>query len=259
MEETKKAAQRKQEDASLNRVLIWFGGAVVAEALMLLVRRFYLNYTVKEIMLAYHLEKVIHTLIYVGAAGFAVSLVWAIVAAKLHKSAALPHALTVIFALTGVFSKVTWQYRDGGVNLICVLIPVATILALVYYLYQRECFLSIVLSSAGVLGLWIYRRANGGHTAVVYGYLAVLAAVLVAAVLLTLVMQKKHGSVVWRGKPVAVFSRNAAYVPVYVTAGIVAVALAAGVAAGMAVAYYLMLGLVAWIFVLAVYFTVRLM
>jgi hypothetical protein len=259
MEETKKVAQNKQEDAALNRILLWFGGAVVTEAFMLFIRRFYLNYTVKEIIFAYELEKVIHMLIYVGAVGFVVCLLWTLAAAKIHKPTGLPHILTVVFALMGICCAVTWWYQASGVHLLCALIPAVTVLALIYHLYQRECFLSIALTSAGILGLWIFRRANGGHRVVVYSYLTALAVLLIVVTLLTLFLQKRGGQVVWHKRQVPIFSKSAAYTPVYVTCGMVAAVLIAGVTAGMAVAYYLMFGLLAWVFILAVYFTVKLM
>ena len=43
----KRAAQSRKEDAALNRVLIWFGAAVVAELILLLLNRYYINATTR--------------------------------------------------------------------------------------------------------------------------------------------------------------------------------------------------------------------
>ena len=43
----KRAARSHKEDVVLNRVLVWFGAAVVAELLLLLINRYYINYTTR--------------------------------------------------------------------------------------------------------------------------------------------------------------------------------------------------------------------
>ena len=46
MDKRERAQRAKQEDALLNRVLAWIAGAVVLEALLLLLDRYYVNYSI---------------------------------------------------------------------------------------------------------------------------------------------------------------------------------------------------------------------
>ena len=141
----------------------------------------------------------------------------------------------------------------------CTLVPAVAVLALVYYLYQREFFAITVLSALGLVGLWLFRKAGGGHAVVVSGYFAVVAVILVAAVLLARRLQQAEGMLKRGEKRIRVLGHGANYALFYVSCAVVAAALAAALILGAAAAYYLMFALVAWIFVLAVYFTVKLM
>ena len=247
----KRAARSHKEDAILNRVLIWFGAAVVVELVLLLLNRYYINITTApgEIEFAGALLKAWPVIIGVAAAGTVVCLLWAIFWAKGGKRIVLPAALT----------GVTYRFYDTGVQFLCGAVPAAAVLALVYYLYQHEFFAVTVLSALGILGLWLFRRAGGGHQVLVYAYAAVLAVVLLAAVLLCRSLSAKGGVLTLSGKKLQIFPKNASYGMIYLTCAIVAAAVAAALVLGTAAAYYLMFALVAWLFIMAVYYTVKLM
>ena len=68
----KRAAQSRKEDAALNRVLIWFGAAVVAELILLLLNRYYINATTRpgEIEFQGALLAAFPTILGVTAGGF---------------------------------------------------------------------------------------------------------------------------------------------------------------------------------------------
>ena len=257
----KRAARSHKEDAILNRVLIWFGAAVVVELVLLLLNRYYINITTApgEIEFAGALLKAWPVIIGVAAAGTVVCLLWAIFCSKGGKRFVLPAALTGVFLAVLVISVVTYRFYDTGVQFLCGAVPAAAVLALVYYLYQHEFFAVTVLSALGILGLWLFRRAGGGHQVLVYAYAAVLAVVLLAAVLLCRSLSAKGGVLTLSGKKLQIFPKNASYGMIYLTCAIVAAAVAAALVLGTAAAYYLMFALVAWLFIMAVYYTVKLM
>lgn len=257
----KRAARSHKEDVVLNRVLVWFGAAVVAELLLLLINRYYINYTTRpgEIEFAAALLHAFPIIIGVTAVAAVVCVVWAVMCAQKGKRCLLPGVLAWIFAALLVISAVTYIFSGTGVQFLCGLVPAAAVMALVYYLYQREFFVITVLSAMGIVGLWLIRRAAGNHQVVVYAYMAVTAVVLIAAALACRVMQKSDGFLTLGGKRLSVFNRGATYGMVYLTCAVVAVAVAAGLALGASAAYYLMIALVGWLFVMAVYYTVKLM
>lgn len=257
----KRAARSHKEDVILNRVLIWFGAAVVAELVLLLLNRYYINITTApgEIEFAGALLKAWPAIIGVTAVGTVVCLLWTIFWAKGGKRATLPGVLFGIFLTALVISAVTYRFYDTGVQFLCGIVPAAAVLALVYYLYQREFFSVTVLSALGLLGLWLFRRSGSSHQALVYAYVVVLAVILVAAVLLCRSMSAHNGTLTLGGKKLQLFQRNASYGMIYLTCAIVAVAVAAALVLGTSAAYYLIFALVAWIFIMAVYYTVKLM
>lgn len=77
MNKKEQQAQRaKQEDAVLNKVLWWIVGAVVLEALLLLLNKVYANYTVEQIELAKSLRDVFSVLMIALPICFVVLLIW---------------------------------------------------------------------------------------------------------------------------------------------------------------------------------------
>ena len=257
----KRAARNHKEDVILNRVLIWFGAAVVVELILLLLNRYYINITTApgEIEFAGALLKAWPAIIGVTAAGTVICLLWSFFWAKGGKRVTLPAVLSGAFFAGLVISVVTYRFYSAGVQFLCGVVPAAAVLALVYYLYQHEFFAVTVLSALGLVGLWLFRRSGGGHLTLVYAYVVVLAVILVAAVLLCRSLSAKGGVLTLSGKKLQIFPRSASYGMIYLTCAVVAVAMAAALLLGTAAAYYLIFALVAWIFIMAVYYTVKLM
>ena len=79
----------------------------------------------------------------------------------------------------------------------------------------------------------------------------------VAAVVLFRMMQKSQGKLTVKGAPMQVFPKGANYALLYVTCALVAVVAIAAVMMGALALLYGVL--VAWLLILAVYYTVRLM
>ena len=255
----KRAARDHKEDVILNRVLVWFGAAVVAELLLLLLNRYYINRTTRpgEIEFAaapYHAFPII---IGVTAAATVVCLVWAVLRVQKGKGYLLPSVLAWICGALLVISTVTYLFNAAGVSFLCGLVPAAAVMALVYYLYQREFFVITVLSAIGIVGLWLIRRADGRYPVLVYGYVAAVVVLLLAALAVGRTMQRNGGALKLGDKRRQIFSRSASYVPLYVTCALVAVCIAGGLIGGISAAYYLMFVLVAWLFAMAVYYTVK--
>lgn len=182
-------AKRQQEDAALNRILIWFGCSAVAEFILLLINRF----------------------------------------------------------LPGL----------GVIHWLTILVPVAAVLALVYYLFQRDFFCITLISAGGILSLQLYRRMFLSHPFRLHcGF--VLAFLLLAAAIVVLILLQ-------RGKrpfPLGIdklVPTEANFPLLYITCALNAVLLALALILGGVAAYYLLFVLVGWLFIMAVYYTVKLM
>lgn len=257
MDKRERTERAKQEDAILNKVLLWIVGAVVLEALLLLLNRYYVNYLAGEISMMVAIHQALPVLAAVFAAAFAVCVFWAVSFRKKEKGTGLPVAFAVISAALAVCCAVARLVPSGtGVRFLYVCVPVAAVLAMIYYLYQREFFIVSALSAAGLAGLWLLQR-RGSHAAFVYACLIALGVVLVACVVLVWILQSSKGVFAFRGKSVQLLPRNTNYVMFYVTCGVVAAVLAAGIAVGAMMLLYAVL--VAWLLIMAVYYTVKLM
>lgn len=259
MDKQQQAVRNQKEDAALNRILIWFGGAVVVEFLLLILNRYYINYLAGGISIAAAIHKALPIAIPALILLAAACALWLRAALKQGKRGLIPGLLTGIFSALAVGSIMAFQFQGPGVQLMCTLVPAVAVLALIYYLYQREFFAITLLSALGIIGLWVIRRAEGRHPVIVYSYLAVVAVALVAALLLMRRIQKADGLLILGRRKIRVLGHGVNYALFYASCLVVAVALIASFALGLAAAYYLMFALVAWLFVLAVYFTVKLM
>lgn len=257
MNKKEQQAQRaKQEDVVLNKVLWWIVGSVILEALLLLLNRVYVNYTASEIEFAYSLRGVFKVLAIVLPICFVVLVGLWLAARKSGKLVKLTGVLALIALILAVCAVIVRIFDVSGVKFLYIAVPVVAVLALIYYLYQREFFVSAVFCALGLLGIKLLPRVRGASL-VGYAYAVALAVLLVAAVVLFRMMQKSQGKLTVKGAPVQVFPKGANYALLYVTCALVAVVAIAAVMMGALTLLYGVL--VAWLLILAVYYTVRLM
>ena len=147
-------------------------------------------------------------------------------------------------------------FRASGIQFLYIAVPAVAVLALIYYLYQHEFFLIAVLSALGILAVHLVPRADLSAL-IAYGYAVALAVILAAALLFSRKLQTSGGILKLGGKELRLFPKNANYAMLYVTCIVVAAVLVAALLLGsLPVLYGVM---VAWLLIMAVYYTVRLM
>ena len=255
MDKKQNAEVRKQEDAALDRALIWVAGAVVLEALLLFVNRYLINYRLSEVDMAIMMWNVLKVVRIAGAVACAAALVWAVLRFRKGQKAELVTAGALACGALAVCAHVAMAFEKAGVQMLFLMVPAWAGLALIYYLYQREFFLGAVASGLAILGLWFVRFGGG------VGMEAVLVLCAVALVLAAVLYLKKTGGLVPRGdgEMLRFLSKKTVYtIPMAsCVVGMAAVALA--MVLGSAVAYYLLFAMVVWLFALLVYYTVKLM
>lgn len=258
MDKKQKEMQRHQEDAALNRGLIWVAGAIVLEVLLLLVNQYYFHFTTnpQSVAIAQALNSGMKFLRFAGIIAAVGALVWLYLdVKKLGKIRALPVAVAVGCAAVGVCSQIIVRFQGSGMRMLFVLVAGWAALALIYYLYQTEMFLAAVAGGLGIVGMWF---ARNGYTPVNFYTGATLIAILLAAAA-AFVLSKNQGALKVGGHKIVLLPQDAKYVLIYATCAINLAAVAAAMAAGMVVAYYLTYVLLAWLFALLVYYTVKMM
>lgn len=256
MKKEERIAKKQREDQALNRVLWWFGGAVVLEFFLLLLNRFYLDFDYRGVGVAQNIALALRIIAWVSLAATLISgLFWLLRRKKGGKSLLLGGCTLAALALF-VCAFIASFWPEVGISFLYVAVPVVAVLALIYYLYQREFFLLALQGGAALFALWAYRsRLLYDDVRVVYGIFAAVGVVTLALTGLHVFLQRKGGKLGQR----QILPKRANYALLYVAAGVTAVALVAALLLGPMAAYVAMIGVVAWLFGVAVYYTIRLM
>ena len=251
----KRADREKQESQALHRVFNVFLLGLAAECYLLLVYRGYAMGTIDSLLI-WH--QILTWGMYLGLvmliAGIAVGV------AK-RKDRRLRTIMTwvagggLFLALTGWV--VTFFFDNSrGITAMCVLVPIAVVLALVYLLFQPECFLCTLTVSCAMFAVWA-RGASADSSAFGMVVIAgcVVGALLLAAAAYLVSKAKKDEGKLWG---VRVLTPECDYRVVY---GVLAVALVcvALAAAAAPAAYYLLWVLGILLFAELVYHTTKLM
>lgn len=255
MDKEARWAKKQKEDQALNRVLWWFGGAVVLEFFLLLLNRFYINFDADGVALARGIFRFLRIFAWVCFAAAVASAAWWGVQRRKAGKTFLPGALCVTSLVLTVCCLVAGIGRSTGVKFLYVCVPVMAVLALIYYLYQREFFLVAVQGGMVLFAMWTYRELIYSHALSVHIIFLVIGVLTLAAVVFFYVLQKHDGVL---GK-LRILPKKTNYAPLYIAAGITAVSLSLALILGATVAYGLLFAMVAWLFGVAVYYTVRLM
>ncbi|MCI8304890.1 MAG: hypothetical protein HFF52_09775 [Lawsonibacter sp.] len=254
MDRKQREERRRQEDIALQRGLLWVVGAAVLEALLVLVNRYYINYFVNEVNITNALDKVLRFLRLGAPVAAVLALAWTFWLLRQGKKFGWQLVLALGLAAVSVCAHVIIKFWGPGVSMLFWLVVAWAVLALVYYIYQREFFLAACACGMSVLALWFVRYEASGRMEA----LLLLAAI---AVVTDVVFQlKKRDGVLSIGRePVQFLPKKTSYSVLLVTcAASLAVIIAAMLLGGTA-AYYLMFVMVAWLFALFVYYTVKLM
>ena len=249
----KNQRQARQEEEALYKAFGWIGGAVILEILLLVLNRFYVNYTVDQIDLAEALRVVLDRLAVILPVCFVVLLVVTLLLHRARRRILLTAVATLAAFVLALCAIIILIFDASGIHFLYVAVPVLAVLALIYYLYQREFFFGAVL---GVLGVKVIPRRLS-TVWMGYGYLVALGAILLVSVIVFRMLQSGDGTLRIGGKQKEIFSRGANYALLYATCGIVAAVTVAVLLVGAMAVFYGVL--VAWLLILAVYYTVRMM
>ncbi len=257
MKKEDRTAKKQREDRALNRVLCWFGGAVVLEFFLLLLNRFYfVDHNGGNVALSRGLFRFLRVSAWVLLAVTAAFALWWLLRRRQGKKTALQSGGCVCAGALFLCAFVAGVWGNyGGVRFLYVCVPVVAVLALVYYLYQREFFLVALQGGVTLFALWFYHSFSGRIDGAVYAVMGTVLALTAAAVVLLVLLQRGKGAL---GKR-RVLPKKANYLPLYIAAGVTVAALPAAMLLGQTAAYAAIFAVVAWLFGAAIYYTVRLM
>lgn len=254
MDKKQREARRQQEDIALQRGLLWVAGAAVLEVLLVLLNRFYFNYHLDtEIPVYLALHEVLRVVRLAAPVAAVLAFLWTAWQLKQKKSYTLQLILTAALAAVSICAHVAIKFGREGMSMLYWLVIAWAVLAMVFYIYQREFFLGASACGMSVLALWFVRYGVSGRPETI-----LLTAAILVVGLISLWLKKNDGTL--DGKDELRFlPKGSPYGVLLATCLASLVAVAAAAVAGGTVAYYLVYVMIAWLFALFVYYTVKLM
>lgn len=189
---SQKHAQRKQQErAALNNIFNVFLAGLAAECVLFLIYRCYVGGSIDSLLMW---DNILRVMTWVCLCVFLGSIVVAVV----KKNDIKIHKIGLIVGFSSLFlsavSFISTRFFDAGVTALCIMVPVVTILGLVYFLYQRECFVSTTLLAGTLFTNWVCGKGLVGYWATLVTVCALAVVVgLVVALALVAMIKKNDG------------------------------------------------------------------
>ena len=245
-----------KSDRHVNRAMILLMVGLIAEFYLLMVNNYFVKGAVGQVLTMMTVLKVLGI---AGAALFGAGLVLWFMRKKWTRFApAAPWLLSIGFFFA-VSSQLMLKIYPQGTTVMCVLVPVAMLLGIVFLLYPREFSLQALALTAAMMAMYLIHRGGGSDTwrGLVIGC-SVFAALVIAALAVAVSKAGKNGGKLEKLGDLRIVSVDGNYKLIY---AVLAVCVAAIVIALFAtgIAYYGLWVLAVGTFLLAVYYTVKMM
>lgn len=248
----KQTQRQEQENLALKRIFNTFLIGLAAECYLFIVYRGYIAGTVDSLLTW---DTILRVLMWLGAAVLVGGTGLALVKRFNAKLRLGGICTALVGAFLAVSSWVMTTFFDIGVITMCTIVPVLTVLMLIYFLYQRECFANTVVIAGTLFSVWVCDRGLSGlwRTGVIVGAVAVI--ILLAVFALFMRKVSKNGGKV---KDFQLFNADCDYRVIYLVTAICAVlVLLALLLPG--ISYYLVWAAVIVLFGELAYYTTKLM
>ena len=248
----KKALRQQQERQALNHIMNVFLLGLAAECYLFLVYRFHSGGSINSFLLW---DDILRVLVWVGMAVAAVAAVAGIVKHKAPKFRRIAFATGGCALFVGATAWIMTRFVDTGAVALCIAVPVVTVLGLIYFLYQRECFVSTALLAGSLFTVWICGRGLVGSWGTLITACAIAVIVGLLAVMIGLLFVRKNEGKLGKFR---IFSADCSYT-VLIAVCILCAAIIAAAIFMPAITFYLTWALVVLLFAELAYYTVKMM
>jgi len=166
-----------------------------------------------------------------------------------------------LFALVcGLCVALILNFYVTAIKALYAVLPAGAVMYLIFHAYQREFFVITLVSGVGGIGLWaMYRALSGLYAAYAPAIFGMIVLFCVAVSALTFVVGRQKGVLKIGGKSHVIFGRDSKTAFVHLACAVLTIFALVSLVCGAATAYYLMLGIFGYLFIMGVYFTVKLM
>ena len=244
--------RREKSERNMNRAVVLLTAGLVAEWYLLMADRYYARGTISQVVAWYDYLGVMR---WAALAVLAIGMVLMLLQGRKPWTAKVGGVLTgcgAFFAFTSVAMR---HYYPTSVTVLCVAVPVLLLLGIIYLFYQAE-FSIQATELAMALGAVVLLGRSGSAAVKLCAALAICGVTLL--LICTAMVRKNGGTMKLNGETLQVFGPKTDY---RLTLGVPVLCLAAA-AAAIAVptaAFYATWVLAIVAFVLAVYYTIKLM
>ena len=252
----KRAERMAKSDRNVNRAIILLMVGVIAEFYLLMVNNYFVKGGVGQVLT---MMSVLKALGIIGAAAFGAGLVMWIMRKKWTRFApAAPWLLCAGFFFA-MSSELMLKIYPQGTKAMCVLVPVAMLLGIVFLLYPREFSLQALALTAAMMAMYLVHRGGGSETwsTLVIGC-SVFAALVIAALAIAVCKAGKNEGKLEKLGGLRIVSQGGNYKLIYAVLGLCLAAIVVALFAS-GIAYYGLWVLAAATFLLAVYYTIKMM
>jgi len=236
-------AKAVKQDKPMTGAMKFFLAGCFAELYLVIVRRFYMNGNLHQVVAWDSYLKVFG---WIGVAILAIGAILALVWKSSKKKSIIGWSV----AAAGLFlaaASFLIQWNMSLQALLSVLVLAAMLLGILWSLYDRECALSLTVLGLSLVVLWVCRRQGASMYTGIYVKALTAIFILILVAIALLAKQKKLGKLL---------PANADLMPVYAACIISVIALLAAIFSPV-IAYYAMWALAIVVFGLAVYYTVK--
>ena len=246
----KREARIAKNNRSLNSALTLFTAGFIAEFYLLLINQYFVKGTIDQVVaVSYFLD----AMVWVGAALVGAGVVFTVMRGKWTRFAALGRWLLGLGVFFTLSSQLMRRIYPAGTTAMCILVPVLMLLSVVFLLYQREFAVQTAALTLTIASAVLLNHGSASMPALVTAF-CWAAMVLVAALLVLTVLLQKHEG---KYKETVVLPTKTNYALTCAVLVLSIAAIAVSLFAGLA--YYVIWGAAVLLFVLAVWYTVKML
>ena len=252
----KRAERMARSNRNVNRAMTVLIAGVIAEFYLLMVNNYYVKGGVGQVLTMMTVLKVID---YIGCALFGAGLVVWLMRKKWTRFAPAAPWLLCIGFFFAVSSILMLKVYPQGTTMMCVLVPVVMLIGIVFLLYPREFSVQALALTAALMSVYFIHHSGGTEDwgGIVIGCCVFAACVVLALIIAVWKAQKSDGRLEKLGG-LRIVSSGADYRLIYAVLAVCAVVIIAALLVS-AIAYYALWALAIGTFLLAVYYTVKMM
>ena len=181
----KRAERQQMENQALHRVFNVFLLGLAAECYLFIVQRFYTASTVSSLLLW---DRILRWGVWLGLVMLFAGVMVAVVK---RNQARLRTAMTWVAGIGAFLAVSGWVItrffdQNRGITAMCIAVPVLTLLGLVYFLFQHECFATTVILTGSLFSVWVCGNGVSGTwrvPVIVCAVLVVIALVVLAGLI----------------------------------------------------------------------------